>query len=126
MNKTYEPYGKKTSVISHLEIIEKAEPEMAQAIVMVINHIYDTYSDKYVKGVKHGIDTKTQLYSPNGNCINVYQVTRYLQRYITEGSNKSGLLIDLFKGIHYMLFEVVRRIKNGNTEIKEWNYEKND
>ncbi len=106
-------------LVLQIEDIRTKEPEMAQALEILVKHIHDTYLDKYSKGEKLGINTKEQLYSENGKFINVFQVTRYLQRYVTEGSIKSGLMIDLFKGIHYMLFEIVRRIKNDDLEIKE-------
>lgn len=105
--------------LTNLNEIGQSEPEMSYALRLVIKHIHGCYSDKYAKGQEAGIDTKAQLYGPNGMPINVYQTTRYLQRYITQGSKKSGLLIDLFKGIHYMLFEIVRRIRNNDVELNE-------
>ena len=42
------------------------------------------------------------LYGKDGKPINVYQVCRYLQRYITTGSKKSYLLKDIEKAIHYL------------------------
>lgn len=101
------------------EINEK-EPAVAQAIALAIRHIHGTYSDKYAKGQNKGIDTKGMLYDPeDGKGINTYQVARYLQRYVTKGSAKSNLLIDLFKMIHYVIFEVTRRIKCGDVEFVE-------
>ena len=101
------------------EIAEK-EPEVAQAIALAIRHIHGTYSDKYAKGQQKGIDTKGMLYDKDGGkAVNTYQITRYLQRYVTEGSAKSNLLIDLFKMVHYIVFEVTRRIKIGDIEFVE-------
>jgi hypothetical protein len=102
-----------------LEINAK-EPEMVEAIVMLVNHIHGTYADKYAKGIEKGIDTKKQLYDPEGGkYVNQYQISRYLQRYITQGSRKSSLLIDLFKMCHYALFEVVRRIRTNDLDGNE-------
>ena len=103
-----------------LQEITNKEPEVYQAIGMVITHIHGTYSDKYAKGQDMGIDTKKMLYSKvGGKKVNEYQIARYLQRYVTEGTKKSGLLIDLMKMIHYAIFEIVRRIKCGQTNMNE-------
>lgn len=107
-------------VISQLQEIESKEPEVAQAIAMVIDHIHGTYSDKYAKGQDMGIDTKKMLYNKDGGKnINEYQVARYLQRYVTKGTKKSGLLIDLMKMIHYAIFEIVRRIRANQLNMDE-------
>lgn len=103
-----------------LNDIKTKEPDVCEAIGMVIKHIHGTYSDKYAKGQDMGIDTKKMLYHPvKGKAINEYQVTRYLQRYVTEGTKKSGLLIDLMKIIHYAIFEIVRRIRAGQLDFNE-------
>lgn len=102
-----------------LENINSKEPDMARAITMLIGHVNGTYSDKYAKGIDSGIDTKAMLYGENGKPINQYQITRYLQRYVTQGSKKSNLLLDLFKMCHYALFDVVRRIKSGELDQTE-------
>lgn len=95
--------------------INGKEPEMASAISEVIEHVAGTYEDKYAKGQEFGIDTKQMLYNPEkGDLLNVYQMSRYLQRYISEGSRKSHLVKDLMKIVHYSLFEIVRRLKVGD------------
>lgn len=107
-----------------MKLIQEREPEMAIAIKAVVNHIAGTYDDKYnnlEKGGANFLDTKAQLYSKEGgDYINVYQVCRYLQRYITKGFDKSHKPIDLFKACHYALFEITRRVRmelNGKSEI---------
>lgn len=97
-----------TAKFSH---IQENEPDVATAIAMVIRHIDGTYSDKYAKG-QGTIDTKKFLYHPeSGLPINLYQCCRYLQRYNTKGSPKSFLVKDIEKAIHYLIFELTRRIK---------------
>ena len=79
-----------------LNDIKIEEPDVCEAIGMVVKHIHGTYSDKYAKGQDMGIDTKKMLYNKDGGKnIDEYQVARYLQRYVTKGTKKSGLLIDL-------------------------------
>lgn len=106
--------------VLQLNEIKEKEPDVAQAIAMVIDHIHGTYSDKYAKGQDMGIDTKKMLYNKDGGKnINEYQIARYLQRYVTKGTKKSGLLIDLMKMIHYAVFEIVRRIRAGQLDFNE-------
>lgn len=107
-------------ISSMLNDIENKEPDVCEAIRMVVKHIHGTYSDKYAKGQDMGIDTKKMLYNKDGGKnINEYQIARYLQRYVTKGTKKSGLLIDLMKIIHYAVFEIVRRIRAGQLDFNE-------
>ena len=112
----------KTNVISFsdnevgemIRNIAEKEPAVADALKMVIRHIHGTYSDKYAKG-QNIIDTKKMLYDKDhGDFLNIYQVNRYLQRYITQGSAKSYLIKDIEKAIHYLIFELTRRILIGD------------
>lgn len=97
-----------------IEEISGKEPEAANALYMVVKHIHGTYSDKYAKG-QDVLDTKKMLYDPDkGDFLNIYQVCRYLQRYLTNGSAKSHLIKDIEKAIHYLVFEITRRIKMGD------------
>lgn len=107
------------SVAEMMSEIQSKEPDVAKALEMCIKHIHGTYSDKYAKG-QSVIDTKQMLYNKDcGMPINIYQVCRYLQRYITTGSKKSALIKDIEKAVHYLVFELVRRIKAGDVEEVE-------
>ena len=107
-------------ISSMLNDIKIKEPDVVTAIGLVVQHIHGCYSDKYAKGEEMGIDTKKMLYHPvKGKAINEYQIARYLQRYVTDGSKKSGLLKDLMKMIHYGVFEIVRRIRANQLNIDE-------
>lgn len=104
---------------TNLLTIQMHEPEMFRALSLVVKHVAGTYSDKYAKG-QDTIDTKKMLYSEkDGRPINIYQVCRYLQRYNTQGSAKSYLLKDLEKAVHYLLFEITRRIRLGQFDETE-------
>ena len=106
-------------VAEMLSDIRSKEPEVAQAIEMCVKHIHGTYSDKYAKG-QDIIDTKKMLYDKErGAFLNIYQVSRYLQRYLTTGSKKSNLIKDIEKAVHYLIFEITRRIKAGDIEEVE-------
>jgi hypothetical protein len=94
--------------IEYLRQIGEAEPEMLVALTDVLKHVSNTYSDKY-EGAKNILDTKKQLYHPKrGQIINIYQISRYLQRFMSEGYQKSGNTNDIKKIIHYALFELIR------------------
>ena len=108
-----------SQVAYNIERICVAEPEAAEALAMTIDHIAGTYADKYADGEKV-IDTKKMLYGEeHGAAINVYQVTRYLQRYITRGHKKSRLVRDLEKAIHYLVIEITRRVRAGDINQQE-------
>nr|DAJ27995.1 MAG TPA: hypothetical protein [Caudoviricetes sp.] len=105
-----------------LSEIAEIEPDVANAITLVIDHVRGTYGDKYAKGITKGIDTKQMLYdAEKGDLLNVYQISRYAQRYITDGSEKSHLIKDLFKMCHYAIFEIVRRVRGGAQIIEPKN-----
>lgn len=107
------------SVGDMVKSIAEKEKDVAEALYMVVRHIYGTYSDKYAKG-QSVIDTKKMLYDEKrGDFLNVYQVSRYLQRYLTTGTPKSHLVKDVEKAIHYLVFELTRRIKMGDTNENE-------
>lgn len=106
-------------VAEMLSDIRSKEPDVATAIEMCVKHIHGTYSDKYAKG-QDIIDTKKMLYDKErGAFLNIYQVSRYLQRYLTTGSKKSNLIKDIEKAVHYLIFEITRRIKAGDIEEVE-------
>lgn len=107
------------SAMTALEHIKSKEEDAFKAINMVLQHIAGTYGDKYAKG-QDVIDTKKMLYEKeHGAFLNIYQVSRYLQRYLTSGSRKSGLLKDIEKAVHYLIFEITRRIKHGEIDETE-------
>lgn len=101
-------------LIKSLKVIGDKEPEMLEAISELIEHISNTYQDKY-EGSKKLLDTKNQLYHPSrGASINTYQISRYLQRFMSEGFQKSGNKSDLKKICHYALFDIIRMNKIGD------------
>lgn len=96
--------------------IAEAEPEFLVAVAETLDFISKTYSDKY-EGSKALLDTKAQLYHPvRGAAINPYQMSRYLQRFMSEGFAKSENKNDVIKIIHYGLFDMVRMNRMGNAK----------
>lgn len=88
------------------------EKDMEMGIVMsdLTDYLNSTYGDKY-----HGaaISTGPFIESEYGKGFNCGNSLKYLSRYCTEGYHKSNNVQDLFKAIHYILFELKRRYKNG-------------
>lgn len=110
-------------LMEQLKEINRKEPHAMQAISLVVNHIHGTYGDKYEKSENNPVITKHMLYNlEKGGYLNIYQSLKYHQRYISEGEKKSYMVGDLFKAIHYLVFEITRRIKKGDADIKEFKY----
>lgn len=97
--------------IRKLESIRKKDPEGYEALTLVINHIAETYNDKYQSDVINVIDTKVILTKMiEGKGANFQNAGKYLQRYFSKGFSKSYNVTDLYKAIHYIIFEITRRI----------------
>lgn len=90
-----------------LDFIDEKEPEMYEAIKELIDYVSNTYKDKYEKSPL-GNPAKQILYSKDGKAANLFTAIKYIQRYSTEGFDKSDDPDDLKKAIHYLLFELVR------------------
>lgn len=109
-------------ITDKLNVIGEAEPDTLDAINLFLGHVAGTYGDKYEKNANNPVETKKMLYDKEiGSSLNIYQSLRYHQRYGTAGHKKSRLLNDLFKAMHYLLFELTRRVMHNeldNTEFK--------
>ena len=103
-----QPINYTKKAFESLALIGKKEPEFLVAVAELLNHLAGTYQDKY-EAVKEIMDTKAQLYHPRrGAVINSYQISKYNQRFMSEGFVKSGNKNDMLKIAHYALFDVVR------------------
>lgn len=91
------------------EVIKEKDPYFHDEIVKVINYLASTYGDKYAKA---DLDTKGILLSETlGKGFNIGNAFKYLSRYSTTGYSKSENKEDLYKVIHYCVFELQRRTK---------------
>lgn len=74
------------------------------ALSDLVAHIEATYNDKY-----HGsgiVDPSQVIRHPKFSMgYNLGNALKYIQRYSTEGYDKSRNPKDLLKAIHYLLFE---------------------
>jgi hypothetical protein len=81
---------------------------VADVTADLIEYLKTTYSDKYTD-TSSPLDTKAFTYHPqHGTAVNMFCASKYMQRYMTNGYSKSNNPVDLFKAIHYLLFELAR------------------
>jgi hypothetical protein len=100
-----------------LEKIKEKDYELYSALTDVIEYLATTYDDKYASDDKI-MDTKDFLYHKDfGKGANMFTASKYIQRYCTKGYSKSEKVIDLYKSIHYSIFELVRKKYYDNTTI---------
>jgi hypothetical protein len=91
-----------------LAIMEKEDPEFFDALTKMTNYFGETYGDKY-RHSPMGNPGLALLYSKDyGKGANGYNATKYIQRYLSNGFEKSGNPQDIYKAIHYLLFELTR------------------
>lgn len=95
-----------------LDLIQDKDRELYSVISEIVTYLSTTYGDKYA--TKDAIfDTKTMMYAPTGKNITLFNALKYIQRYNTTGFAKSEQPQDVFKAIHYLIFELVRKKRNG-------------
>ena len=96
-------------ILPMFDHIKKTDPHFYDNLLAVLVYLYNTFHDKYQTAV---MDTKPLLYSAEyGKGANMMNVAKYTARYLTEDFPKSNHPQDLFKIIHYCLFELTRRYK---------------
>lgn len=96
-------------IVDELENIQFGDPEQLQTLGRIIQHVALTFSDKYQSDVTKIVDTRHILTkSVNGKMANMHSSLKYIQRYMTNGYEKSENPIDLLKAIHYLIFEFTR------------------
>lgn len=94
----------------HTDYVAMHDEEMAVVLADLIDYIISTYGDKYEKS---NIPVGPFIVSQYGKGYNCGNALKYLSRYCTEGYEKSDNVKDIFKAIHYLLFEIKRRYTNG-------------
>lgn len=73
-----------------------------------LKHIAATYDDKYENTGKTNI-AKDFLLSSSSPDTAIFNCIKYVQRYSTTGFEKSGKIIDIYKAMHYLIFELQRQ-----------------
>lgn len=80
--------------------------EMIEALAGLTSHIIATMGDKYELSSEADI-TGLMRYSPHSAGFNIGNTLKYCRRYLSTGFDKSRKTEDLFKAIHYLLFEII-------------------
>lgn len=80
--------------------------EMIEALAGLTSHIVATMADKYELSSEADI-TGLMRYSPHSAGFNIGNTLKYCRRYLSIGFDKSRNTEDLYKAIHYLLFEVI-------------------
>ncbi len=97
-----------------LNTISEKEPEAFYAILSLLEYIAGTYSEKYENSGMPNVTKPLLVESKVGATMNTYAIMKYAQRYITTGHAKSYNITDMYKILHYGLFEVQRRQHNND------------
>ena len=84
------------------------DPELVETLRGLLDYLASTYGDKYEKN--EIISFKTLRKDEKlGKGFNVGNAAKYCARYLTEGHSKSEIKTDLYKSIHYLIFELMRK-----------------
>jgi hypothetical protein len=95
-----------------LELILNNDPEFFNILSELISYLALTYYEKYEFSPMGNPSMKISSDPKLGKGANMFNAIKYLQRYCTEGFDKSNNPKDLIKSIHYILFQLVNHRKN--------------
>jgi hypothetical protein len=93
-------------IYSRLGEIEHFDVEVFEALGLAIDHVADTYKDKYEVAGEADLSGLMRD-SPHAAGFNVGNAMKYCKRYLTKGFEKSGNVNDLYKAIHYLLYQII-------------------
>jgi len=94
-----------------LNLIISKDQDLFNCLTGFIEYLGTTYSDKYElpNRTNYGKRFLIESNSPDATLFNSF---KYLQRYCTTGFDKSRNIKDVYKAIHYCLFELQRNKQN--------------
>lgn len=84
------------------------DTEFAKILADFTGYVASTYGDKY-EAADRGNFTKEYLFTSKSPDVALFNAFKYLQRYGTQGFEKSGNVKDLYKALHYIMFELIRK-----------------
>jgi hypothetical protein len=111
----YDPehYATAHRISMALTKIASKDHDFVKIIGDVLDYLASTYGDKYEGGEMPNIGKIIVTQTPDlGKGANVFNMIKYTQRYATKGFKKSENIEDIYKVIHYALFELQRRNHN--------------
>jgi len=98
--------------VESINTIKEKDIDFFDRMCDVINYFASTYSDKY-EATSRGTMAKNFMLFSDSPDVAIFNSFKYLQRYCTTGFEKSRNTKDLYKAVHYILFELQRNHKNG-------------
>ena len=96
----------------NINLIYDKDPEMMIVMTDLIAYLATTYSDKYEAAGKTNYGKRFLIESKSPDTA-IFNTLKYIQRYATTGFEKSQNIKDVYKAIHYLLFELERKRNNG-------------
>ncbi len=111
-DETYDPFqdNKYKRLSDDMNTLMEKDPELLSTLAEFIGHVASCYGDKYE--TKDRINfSKEFLLSTLSPDTNLYNSLKYIQRYTTTGFEKSGNPKDLYKAMHYIIFELERQAR---------------
>lgn len=91
--------------------ISDKDPELYENLIDLIAYLSTTYGDKYESSGRPNIAKEFLLTSDSPDAT-IFNSMKYMQRYCTTGFEKSRNIKDLYKAVHYVLFELQRNKRN--------------
>jgi hypothetical protein len=98
----------------NIEFLANRDLEITLCLADFVSYLPTTYSDKY-EATGSNIAKDFLLNSKSSDAA-IFNAVKYLQRYATVGFEKSQNVKDLYKAMHYILFELQRRKLNDDEE----------
>lgn len=95
----------------NLNLIYKKDSGLMEVLTDLTAYLATTFGDKY-EATKRPNFSKAFLHNSNSPDVAIFNTMKYLQRYTTVGFDKSANIKDVYKAIHYLLFELERAKNN--------------
>jgi len=96
----------------NINLIYEKDPEFMLGLTDLLAYLATTYSDKYEAARKTNYGKRFLIESKSPDTT-IFNTMKYIQRYATTGFEKSQNIKDVYKAIHYLLFEIERKRTNG-------------
>ncbi len=111
-DKTYDIDDVAETILSK---IYKKDGEFSIEILNLIDYLSSTYDDKYEDKDVPNFSKDVAMSGSMGKGANMFSASKYIKRYMTSGYEKSENPTDLYKAIHYLMFEHMRKGRNEET-----------
>ena len=92
----------------------KADVEFGTTVEEIVSYLLSTYDEKYVNSPIGNPSIEVLYSAEHGKGVNIFNALKYIQRYMSEGFEKSDNPKDVVKAIHYLIFELTRLNKHAN------------